>query len=342
MDQKHRPTIGVNADCCPLKDGGDALVLPTAYTDCLVGAGARPVILPPVDDLDSLPLAMLDGIMLIGGPDYNPRVDGWQLHHTTRLMSGRREAFDRTLCHRVANLRLPVLAIGAGMQLLNLTCGGNLFLHIPEDKPRAMPHSDPTDPLHRHAIEVVPESLVGTAYGTWGWSNGIKKLINPTAVVTSQHHQAVDDVAPGFHRTAWASDGVTEAIESTDPEWLAVGVQWHPESRHATAIEAGLFGVWVEAVAARWAKQIEAVDSLTGLVITPDPPGPVEEWWTRRQAAEFLGVQPGCLEQRARRGEGPPYRSPHEGRAVEYRADDIRDLKASGTLRIPGRRKLAS
>jgi putative glutamine amidotransferase len=37
--------------------------------------------------------------------------------------------------------RMPVMGIGAGMQLLNVSQGGTL-LHIAEDLPRAIPHFD--------------------------------------------------------------------------------------------------------------------------------------------------------------------------------------------------------
>ena len=46
--------------------------------------------------------------------------------------------------------------------------------------------------------------------------------------VNSMHHQAVWDLAPGFIPTAFAPDGLVEAIESTAHRF-ALGVQWHPE-----------------------------------------------------------------------------------------------------------------
>ncbi|MGQ9511842.1 gamma-glutamyl-gamma-aminobutyrate hydrolase family protein [Thermodesulfitimonas sp.] len=46
--------------------------------------------------------------------------------------------------------------------------------------------------------------------------------------VNSFHHQAVKKVAPGFKATAWAPDGIIEAIGATTHPF-AVGVQFHPE-----------------------------------------------------------------------------------------------------------------
>ena len=42
----------------------------------------------------------------------------------------------------IAKRRMPVFGIGVGMQLLNLSQGGNLHYHIPEDLPKAMPHKE--------------------------------------------------------------------------------------------------------------------------------------------------------------------------------------------------------
>ena len=98
---------------------------------------------------------------------------------------------------------MPVMGIGCGMQLLNVSQGGNLFLHIPEDLPKALPHLDAMDPNHRHALEIEMGTLMERVYG----EGEIR--------VNSMHHMAIDDVAPGFAVTARCPDGVVEAIEST-------------------------------------------------------------------------------------------------------------------------------
>ena len=47
---------------------------------------------------------------------------------------------------------MPVLGIGVGMQQLNVFAGGTLYLHLPADNPKAMPHFDPTGGPHRHMV----------------------------------------------------------------------------------------------------------------------------------------------------------------------------------------------
>ena len=68
----------------------------------------------------------------------------------------------------LSDRRLPVMGIGVGMQLLNVSEGGNLFLHLPEDVPTALPHRDPQDPAHRHGLMVTPGSLMDRVYGDGG------------------------------------------------------------------------------------------------------------------------------------------------------------------------------
>ncbi len=227
-----RPLIGLNADYRSAKKDSPAYSFVSAgYYDAIIKAGGVPVILPPMDDEESLNriLDVLDGVVLVGGADLDPRRDGFMLHPTVRPMDSRREDFDRLLARLVADRRLPVFGIGAGMQLLNLTEGGNLFLHIPEDMPKAIPHKDPQDPSHRHGLEVAPKSLMERVYG------------DGEIRVNSVHHMAVDAVAPGFRVTARCPDGVVEAIESVRDDWFAIGTQFHPESDSASALDLRIF-----------------------------------------------------------------------------------------------------
>jgi putative glutamine amidotransferase len=64
--------------------------------------------------------------------------------------------------------------------------------------------------------------------------HGVKSEVGSTAdrvldgldAVNSHHHQAIGDVGDVLTATAWAEDGVIEAVEA--PGML--GVQWHPEA----------------------------------------------------------------------------------------------------------------
>jgi putative glutamine amidotransferase len=127
------------------------------------------------------------------------------------------------------------LAIGLGVQQLNVALGGNLYLHLPEDLPRAMPHADPNGGLHRHLVLLRPNTRLDEIYG------GGELRVN------SCHHQAVREVGEGMRIGATSPDGIIEAIETTDPSWFCIGVQWHPESETASALDMQLFESFVQA-----------------------------------------------------------------------------------------------
>ena len=64
------------------------------------------------------------------------------------------------------------------------------------------------------------------------------------AVVATEHHQCVRDLAPGFLPCAVADDGIIEAIENPDlPQVLAV--QWHPERTRASSLTRRIFKTFV-------------------------------------------------------------------------------------------------
>ncbi len=231
-----KPLIGINADYKPSEQGRPAYTYAWAgYYDSVADAGGIPVILPPLAKAADIAavLERLDGVILVGGADLDPRRDGFMLHPTVKPMAHRREDFDRLLIQQLAESCTPTFGIGAGMQLINVAMGGNLFLHIPEDIPTALPHRDPQDPAHRHGLTVVPDSLMERIYG------------DGEIRVNSRHHMAIDEVAQGFAVTARCPDGIIEAIESQRPDWFAFGTQFHPESHSASALDARLFEEFV-------------------------------------------------------------------------------------------------
>jgi putative glutamine amidotransferase len=237
---RSKPVIGLNADYRAAKKDAPAFsFLGAGYYDAIHQVGGVPVILPPIaeeDDVERM-LDMLDGVVLVGGADLDPRRDGFMLHPTVRPMDPRREDFDRLLVRLIAKRRMPVFGIGAGMQLLNVSQGGNLFLHLPEDLPKALPHKDPLDPAHRHGLEVAAGSLMERVYG------------DGEIRVNSMHHMAIDELAPGFRVTARCPDGVVEAIESTSDDWLAMGTQFHPEAESASALDVRIFEEFICGIA---------------------------------------------------------------------------------------------
>ena len=237
---KTKPVIGINGDYRPSKKEGVALSwYNTGYYDSVTAAGGLPLLIPPFGSDDDLKqtLEMCDGIVLAGcSMDLDPMRLGLEPHPHTRPMPARREDFDRRICKLAAEMRLPILAIGSGMQTLNVICGGTLFQHLPEAVPKALHHRDPVERHNRHIIEIVE--------GTRCW-----EIYGPGEIrVNSDHHMGINQLASCFKATAHAPDGVIEFYESIVPDWFCIGTQFHPEDDTASALDMQVFQEFMSAV----------------------------------------------------------------------------------------------
>ena len=228
-----RPVIGICPDFVALANGVPTAVLAAGYLDSVLAAGGFPLIIPPMAkdryaDLD-IYLNQCSGVILTGGQDLDPRKWGQPTSQQVRAMPARREDSDRYVLGKVIEKKMPVFGIGVGMQMINMTFGGTLYLHLPFDNPKAMPHYDPSGGVHRHMVNLEPNTMLDDVYG------GGEIRVN------SQHHQAVNQVGKRLRVSARSLDGVIEAIESTDPNWFCLGVQWHPECDSAAKLDMQLF-----------------------------------------------------------------------------------------------------
>lgn len=130
-----------------------------------------------------------------------------------------RDVYELRLVERARHRGLPVLGICRGIQLINVALGGRLYQDITTQRDDALVHRDwhQYDALG-HALRIEPGSWVSRIY------RGATDL-----EINSIHHQGIRALAPGLRATAWAPDGVIEAVQmQDDAEWI-MGVQWHPE-----------------------------------------------------------------------------------------------------------------
>jgi putative glutamine amidotransferase len=238
MSANSRPIIGINTDFyAATKTYSAHARLNAGYFDAVVQAGGLPILIPPLGkeaELDAI-LDRVDGMLLTGGLDIDPRRQGLPTSAAVQPMAERRELSDRILVQQIIVRKIPVLAIGLGLQQMNAATGGSLFLHLPIDQPKSMPHFDPSGGPHRHMVLLEPNTKIDEIYG------GGELRVN------SRHHQAVNAVGPKMRIGARAPDGVIEAIEAIDPNWFCMCVQWHPEADTASALDMQLFECFVQA-----------------------------------------------------------------------------------------------
>jgi len=197
--------------------GGDkkSYSLPCEYVDALAAASVDVVLLPPGADPDLL--ARLDGLVLSGGGDIDPRTYAGATHDTMYMIDPRRDEFELALTERALRRDMPLLAICRGMQLLNVYFGGNLVPHLPEVYGETVLHRRPPREPVPHTVAVAEDSRLA---GIVGPGSGLE--------VMSWHHQAVDALGAGLRIVARAEDEGPEAVESDVGTWV-LGVQWHPE-----------------------------------------------------------------------------------------------------------------
>ena len=191
------------------------------YCDAVEAAGGLPIHIPliPKKEYISTLLEGLDGILLPGcDTDVDPAYYGEDPHPKLKKVVPEKDETDMLVLAQAERLRLPVLAICYGMQVLNVSRGGSLIQDIESQVPNSIQHEQGI-PLERssHSISIARDNILSAM------AAGDKVKVN------SHHHQAVRTTGKDLTAIAWANDGVIEGIEDTRPDRFVVGVQWHPE-----------------------------------------------------------------------------------------------------------------
>ena len=214
-----RPRIGVTIEL-------DDSMLPqidVRLREIIEPAGALTIYLPRSPDPDAWAdvYTLCDAILLMGGPDVDPRHYGALAHEKTSV--GPYADYDTTelgLARQALADGKPLMGICRGTQVINVAAGGTLNQDVPSTG-TAIPHAGNWKTLadgadSQHEVRFDPASTLAALIGA------------EPAVVNSYHHQAVDQTGPGMRAVGWAPDGIVEAIESANGSF-ALGLQWHNE-----------------------------------------------------------------------------------------------------------------
>ncbi len=190
-----------------------AAVVGRVYLDGVARAGGTPLLLPPVGTDENV-VDALDGLMLIGGADITPSSYGADPHQETVITRPDRDEHERRVLAAALDRDLPVLGICRGAQLLTVALGGSLRQHLPDD----LGHTG-----HRPSVGVFGKTRVTTAPGSL-----VAGILGDAVTVPCYHRQGLSEEDTRLVPTAWAEDGLVEAVELPGARWV-LGVQWHPE-----------------------------------------------------------------------------------------------------------------
>lgn len=216
-----------------------ASFLPQLYINGVTDAGGIAVLLPPqpVDPaIAQRVIAGLDGLIISGGADVDPRLYGQEPHPATGAPREDRDAWELALTRAALDADLPYFGICRGAQVLNVAYGGSLVQHLPDVI---------GDERYQPGAAVFGEQTMTVTPGS-----ALAGVVGHQVDGQVYHHQAIDEVGAGLSVTARSADGVIEAVEVPGRRY-ALAVQWHPEE---TVQDRRLFAGLVTAAAERKAR----------------------------------------------------------------------------------------
>lgn len=214
-----RPLIGITSSL-EKAEYPKTLQLNRLYAEAIYAAGGLPMILPVLEDRESIEetIQRIHGLLLPGGVDVDPLLFHEEPFPGQGRIDPQRDAFELMALKLSYSMKRPCLGICRGCQMIAVALGGTLYQDIEREmKDTMLKHSQEAPYWYpTHSIEIERESILGEIYGS------------TEAVVNSFHHQAVKDTGPHLYTSAKAPDGIIEAIEHRG-DFFFMGVQWHPE-----------------------------------------------------------------------------------------------------------------
>jgi putative glutamine amidotransferase len=260
-----RPLIGITSEMAAAGWGDrvrEAVLLPASYALALQRAGCVPVLLPPAPHGAAGLTARLDAVLFSDGGDIDPRRCGGELADGAAAPDLVRDAGEFALMRAAIAARLPVLAIGRGMRVLNVVRGGSVAdPAVAEGAPagRALAGGAPAGrPVNGRPVTSDPSPAANGAAQPASRElrispgSRLDRVFGPSLSVAaaawpSGRHQDVDRLGGGLSAVArTADDDIVAAIELTGHPF-AIGLAWHPEQDEDLRILEGLR----EAAAAR-------------------------------------------------------------------------------------------
>jgi putative glutamine amidotransferase len=190
------------------------------YIKSVYLAGGLPVIIPILNNEEDIfdYVDMVDGILFTGGADIAPLYYGENPIKQISTVYANRDEQELAMFKRAYKINKPIFGICRGNQLINVALGGTLYQDIYAQVDGVLGHDPAESPVDElfHSVNILKDSNLYNIFKT--------EKLN----VNSFHHQAIKDLAPNLKVIAKSSEGIIEAVECEDRNFL-LGVQWHPE-----------------------------------------------------------------------------------------------------------------
>lgn len=218
-----KPIIGVVGSLSDetranIMESTERVFISEKFINCVEYAGGIPLILAHVREIEDIKaqIDVCDGIMLCGGMDIHPIYYGEEPHEKLGFVNSKEDEYQIKIARMALNLHKPILGICRGHQLLNVVCGGTLYQDLSEILSTTIKHdqiSKRYEPYH--SINIAKNTK-------------LEELLGSSTLVNSLHHQCIKELGTGLKATAHSKDGIIEAIEMPDRDFV-MGLQWHPE-----------------------------------------------------------------------------------------------------------------
>lgn len=204
----------------PTPSDSGRIIISWQFLNAVRNAGALPLLLPLYGNDPELwesMLAKIDGLLLSGGGDIDPKHFGEEMIPQSNPPCAARDEMELYLCRRALEMDMPILGVCRGEQVLNCALGGTIYQDIATLRPDSLPHRRHDQHLEKvHSVAITENTL-------------LKKITGLSEFgVNSLHHQAVHDLGKGLIASAVSPDGIVEGIEMPEKDFV-LGLQWHPE-----------------------------------------------------------------------------------------------------------------
>lgn len=228
---RNKPLIGITADRTTTGHHPSHVVGEKYIAAIVDGSQALALLLPALGERQSTEdvLASVDGLFFTGSySNLEPHRYGGKPCAPDTLHDAARDATTLPLMRAAIAAGVPVLAVCRGLQEMNVVFGGTLHQSVHAVAGFSDHRENKLESLD---LQYAPSHTVTLTQGglLQRLAGGAKEVR-----VNSLHDQGIEQLGMGLVVEATAPDGLIEAVSVSGARAFALGVQWHPEWKHAS------------------------------------------------------------------------------------------------------------